>query len=717
MLSNNDPQSSNHVLTSTIASAVITQTAISLYESIKGGRYSENDKRRLAELKHLYAEILHNKPPITWELDKDNAPTQRIGHQRWPEHVRQLTKTQNKACYYYHQSMLIAEYAGMYLTVRGNRWLASGKSGDLLDQFISEWINFALQELFALDFDDTSVEKIKLRIKYMERVQKHENLFKFGLITRKHNKFDTFESIKQQLYVCVEVASKEVLRQCAREKLEVCCMNIAGLLLACAKAVYYARSTAVFHEPLELRGIISPSDIFLTASAEKLYPVLQETHTGRMLYEFISIAGLEAFGTISARIMRADLVYFHQNFSPKPINLKSRKLDLPPWVNSSEAEFYLNLIQDFIERALRIAKLKAILEIAYDLTGKLGDVWAYGDKQGKLSLEAVLLLLEYELDAFHISFNSWYSSQAKKRGAYNMKHRMNPDNAINKNFNKADEQQEDIDKFYQTIKQAVKSVKDKTSVLNDEETNKINLKKNLFYKSVTHYIRDYHPNLYTKYQILEQPLLRISSHSTDADLHNEACIFSQDLEVKSKPIIKTDTKFMLWKQKFIQRHQPSYLRLQELKIQLLRQLELNAGEEEIIAAANRLRNRILILKANVKREMPYWSFQSLGWPFNQDIKQHLLLIIHDYDDLRQRVNIFAEQLQSAYPKCQAQKLASTTLELTANARPISRTSLAAISSNGFFTHTYLLNGESAEPIEAIANKNTANKFLFTPKKP
>ncbi|HVY53288.1 MAG TPA: hypothetical protein VHA13_02090, partial [Gammaproteobacteria bacterium] len=604
------------------------QMGLTLYENITTSAYSENDRKRLAELKRLYQEILINNPPVVWDLDNKYKPTQRISPYKWSDHLRQLTKAKNKVGNFFYQSQLIAEYAATYLTERAGRFIvANGKTGDLLEQFMGEWINFAVQELSSYDFNETSIEKIKQRIKYIERIQKHEFLFKFGLYTRARNKFDTLESIRQQLYACAELAQTESLRQCARDKLKICSTNTSSLLLACVKAVYYARGSVVYHEPLDLKGYIDPEHTFLTSTAQALYPIIKSTQTGAMLYEVICTAGLESFGALAQEKKEVSYVYFDEFHASKNITMKNVKHDLAPWISQDIAPKFYEQTQKLLESVLRIAKLKQLAEIAFDLTGSLGDVWAYGDREGKLSLEALLYLLEKELDSFNSRFEKLYQEQNNARSAYTYKYRLNPDHNINKNYNKFDEQQEDIFKYLDTIKKAIKTIHDKLADFTQDEEKKINLKKRMFYKSVAHFFKQYYPQHYNKYESLDQPMLHVAESHAEEELHQQSCRFFSSNKLEDS----ANAKFNAWRMSFVKKHKDKYIKLQNLKANFHNLVESNVSDAAIMQESELLKAQISLLKTAAAAEAPSWSFRSLGWPFNQETHQYIAIMQVNYD--------------------------------------------------------------------------------------
>jgi hypothetical protein len=269
--------------------------------------------------------------------------------------------------------------------------------------------------------------------------------------------------------------------------------------------MYYARATDVYHEPLELLRFIEPDEKFLTASAKNLYPKIKSTHTGAMLYEVVSLAGLESFGTLGQE--EKGLLwpkYFSKDSQIKTVDWTKSKSDLPPWVTKKSVHKRLNEFQQLGESVLRVANLKRLIEDAYDLTGKVGDLWAYGDKQGKLSLKALLFLLEKEVDLLKNRYDSLYKYHNTQRHAYNLENRINAKDGLNPNFNKVDDQKVNVDSLYTSIKASSKSIQGQMAKIPENSPKRINAKKREFYQAVSKYLKQFYPNAYSQYRLLEQ---------------------------------------------------------------------------------------------------------------------------------------------------------------------------------------------------------------------
>jgi len=672
----NEVRSNSGMATGAAAATIITGAAFQvgsiIHENIAGEVYSDDEKQRMIKLKRLYQEVLQKQSPVTWELDDKNRPTHRIKNQKWSLHVRQLRQAEKKGHYHY-QSSMITDYASTYLMKRGSRWLGKGKPGDLVEQFIGEWIDFAINDLPTLGFDDISVKKIKQRISYLDKVQKNEFIFKFGSVTRNKNKLDTIESIRQQLKACISIAEQESLRQCAREKLDVCRSDISVMLLSCVQTIYYARKTDVYHEPLELSHYIEFSDEFLTSAAKEIYPKIKNTHTGAMLEELISMAGLNSFGTLGENDDNCfSSRYFGEGGTTKKVNWTGLEHDLPPWVEKKFIDRHLSEFQSLGECILRVAGLKQLVENAYDLTGKIGDLWAYGDRQGKLSLKAILFLLEKEIKLLNDRYDHLYDYHNTQRHAYNLKNRINPNGGVNPNFNKVDDQKANIDTLYLSIKSASQSIREQMDKFPEDSPKRIDTQKKKFYKSIAKYLEQFHPDYHSEFNLLNENIDLVDtdenvettgSHTVEMiglteevnlkwpirqhpheskyfylDKPEFRSFFNKDKIDGNSDMINTDWKiggeYNTWSKFFFVHKSNEFSIFQRLSENLQIQTDNPSGIDDINLASTSLCNHVAALKDRIAHERPAWRFKlaiwpivTYGWPFHREANTFADLLI------------------------------------------------------------------------------------------
>ncbi len=601
-----------------------------------GYRYSRADYKRYTELVRIYGQILERETPQLWSLDEHRKPLFQISHYKWSSYLQELPREKGQL-HYYSQSALIIEYLSTYLAARAKRWFGKGKAGDLLELFMAEWLHFALNELPSYQYDNTALQKIKKRLRYLSCIQKHEALFSFGFKKRRKNKFDVLESIRQQLLECEALAKEQALRNCAREKFRSCCNGLAQILLASVNSLYYARALAVYDEPLNLHSFMDPAT-FLTGPAEKLYPKIKYTPTGALLQEVVFLAKLDTFGKPKTKLKPIELLYFNEDGQLKELVSWPAQKDLPQWLQKEEEALqYLNETRILSESILRLAKLKGLLEEVYQLTGMLGDLWLYGDKRGKLSLEGLLFLLEQELDLFEKRYASLYQYQEMRR------ERASNQNRVERlNFNKVDDQKFLIDGFLPPLLETVEGLRKKMLEFSEEEVSCVDARKEAFYQSVSRYVKQYYPDKHQRFQLLEEVL-------SDEEVVAAFGLAQPLLAQKPLPFSKRlfyGENFASWRKKYFARHQTEFYSLARLLLQYEKKLN-EESLEGLAACEGQLQTHLTLMKGQAERERPRWALGwfsfCVGWPFHRNLTQNITFFLGELDLLAQDAQNTAQE--------------------------------------------------------------------------
>lgn len=483
--------------------AVAAHLAISVYEKIEekitGIAYSKDEKEYLRALKDIYKAALKTEPPVLWNLDEKDHPTHRIKTSDVALHIEQLRHDKSSLGPFHYYIDGVLEFAATYLKERGERGvLTRGKPGDVLEQFLTEFINWAINDLPTYTANSESVLRLRQRIDYLDRILKAENLFKFGTFARNKNKTETINNLKLTLEACLRYAEHEAERLNARDKLVVLKQETERLLLGCVNTLYYVRATPVQSEPLRLELFTHPTTA--TEHLSRLYNAVQSTHTGAMLREAIQIAGIESFGgSAESKAIAETHDYFNAQGQRQTIAWLTRKMDAPPWVSAEGAQPFVTQLHCLSEVAVRVAKLKNLIESAYDLTGKAGDLWAYGDEQGKASLEALLHLLGTELEQLMRLLRTLHSEHNAARHHYNMSRRLDQDKGVNPNFNKFDHHFAHCIESETRLNAAMADIGRQMRVFPVDITKRVNEQKQRFYHDLAAYITLYHPSVASRF--------------------------------------------------------------------------------------------------------------------------------------------------------------------------------------------------------------------------
>jgi hypothetical protein len=646
--------------TAAVAVATATQLGAMIYEKITGNAYSKANQERLEELKQLYQQTFQLEPPIHWELDEKNRPTYCIKSSKWLPYVRQLKQTKEPTGHYHYPSNQIAEHAVTYLVARGQRWIGGGKPGDIVAQFFGEWVHFAIHDLPTFGYDPISINKIKSRLQYLEKVQKHENMFKHDSASRGKNKAAVMECIKNQLKSCIAIASQESLRQSAREKFDCYRNNLTALLLSSIQILYYARLTETSHEPLDLESYLSLPDAGpISESTKTLYESLQETHTGQMLLEIITLVTPSAFGCSKKDInQQRDFSYYGPSGEKKIIDWKKLKNDLPKWVETANETRCLFELQAMGESVIRVAQLKHLIEIAYDLTGKVGDLWAYGDSRGKLSMQALLFLLQEESRLLKNKYDKFYEFHNQRRHQYNLKNHVNPNKGSNPNFNKVDEQYTYMSDRNKVLCVSIHELRDQLSQYPEDMRKLIDQKKEIFYQSITMYIKKFYPGIYPQYQLLDQcekTETTLETNATPIFQHRPpASIPALQEDEKIIPLCKPEKNYSGWARLYILKHQDTVELLKNLKKELQEKYTAPEAGDKILDLSNQIKKLITQLKNNIKLDWPRWKIGlnpisfTVGWPFHrkavQSANQLLAALNQTIDDVENNMLLIQKNI-------------------------------------------------------------------------
>jgi hypothetical protein len=651
----------------------VAQMAYAIYDRFTGKTYSSEDIQKLKILKQMYKDYLNAESPVQWELDDKSCPTHRIQPQNWARYCNELSKRNKNKSIYYHQSKIIAKVASSYLTARSSRSVGGGAEGDLLEQYIGEWVSFALNDLPQLGCTDESVYQLKQRMEYLDQIDSNVSIFDYGTYNRSVTKFDVFDDIGDQLKICVEVALIEKSRTCARNLLDECRNNISALLSDCADVIFYARGKSVDMFAFDLSRFVDV-DRRRERAVDVLYKEVRKTHTGKILYDIISLAGVTAFGSKGQSVNLAESAYYlPANYQLKEVDWTSKEMDLFPWVTDDIKQKQMKKIQELGQSMLLIAQIKNLIETAYDLTGIVGDFWAYGDKNGKKSLTALLFLMEKELNLLTQRFTMFYEENKAARKEHSRDHKNNAKDGANPNFSEVDRASKKIHERLVLMKSSMKAIQQQMNEFPADAIEKINQKKHYFYTALNQYFSLFCPedaNMFAWSDMTsesspssmqariplqnhdplgdekkeEQPRLQVDQRwriNQDADVPEASFIFPLKRDdLNEKYVYWDDAKFKEyvyaypdqekvelrqynwrlggkyddWMRGYFTRNKKSYEDYQKTAIDFKNMLKQSRSLPEISESVLVLQTQIGLLKIFLDSERPKWRFKLSLWP-------------------------------------------------------------------------------------------------------
>ncbi|MES2219310.1 MAG: hypothetical protein V4501_12980 [Pseudomonadota bacterium] len=367
-------------VTEKIAPSIISFLLGRLYEKISGNSYSELSRKHLLILKEVYTEQFgQSNYPAFWALDDSYRPTSFIQDDELKLSVTNVSDSAKRN--YPHQTRMISQNIIAYLVKRKNRWLGGGNPGDLLEQFLREWLQWSAKTLPTMAYDSDAIIILNNRLKYIEAVMRNVHLFNYGRFTRTPNKYDCFKTIKSNISKCLSLAKQEKMRTDATQMFDVMRTNMAELLHESVNVIYYARKTDVSALPLNILE-------YVTDSANPI----KQSCSGQMLNELIYKAGIAAF-TLEETSLKLGIEDYYFDGDNKVIAIVSKNHDFPIWVTTpAQKQEVFSAIHQLGAAILRYAEVKKLMEKARDLAAKSGNVWAYADENGKRSIENLKFL-------------------------------------------------------------------------------------------------------------------------------------------------------------------------------------------------------------------------------------------------------------------------------------------------------------------------------------
>jgi hypothetical protein len=374
----------------TTAAEKIAPSALSffvgrLYERIGGNSYSKTSRKHLAILIESYSRHLKRTecPPL-WKLDANNRPTLYFQGDDFSKLYTSNT-TDASMRNYPSETKTISQNIIAYLNERKQRWVGGSRPGDLLEQFLCEWLDWSTNSLPTIGYDAKDITILKQRLAYIDDIILNDFLFNYGWFNRKHNKYECFEVIKHSLTECLSLAKQEKMRVCVTQKLDVMRSNMVNLLLQSLDVIYYCRKTDMSKVPLRIDYTTIDSSPLKTFA------------NSQILKEIIYKAGTGAF-TLKETKPTTPLIYqyFDKNNNPLPItwNDKTKKVvrDLPVWVPDLNEPEVLNQLQNIGSAIIHYAEIKKIIEKTQNVAAQSGNTWAYADATGKRLIKAIIYL-------------------------------------------------------------------------------------------------------------------------------------------------------------------------------------------------------------------------------------------------------------------------------------------------------------------------------------
>lgn len=421
------------------------------------GGYSDSQKQQLEKFNTHYKNNFNESPEI-WKLDENDKAAYKIPNQQ-PLLAYVKTQLGQGRAQVSSNAGNIATLAATYADDRITRRFGGGKRYDPIDLFFAELIDFSLNKLCHLE-PQKAVAQLNKRITYMRGIQRIPDLFPTSMMEREHNKQSTLQMILREFESCLEYAKQEQARVCAREHFKQLLNNLQTSLIQSLNFLYYARKQKIDRFPLVLDSFKSGYDSQnnIKTQYDIRYDLIKyNTLTGRWLHKLLAIMSPIAFASAQKNIKNDDYIdelIFPWNIEIDSIFLNAcnpNELDLPEWLSNPDDKIYfLKSLQAIAQGIHRWSHLIVLVDYAYQLTGEEGNRWAYGENNGRNSLEILLKLVKKEIDEASSNdakfnnqiidkasgnaakFNNWIDDKIRK---HNAEHRKTYGDGSAPNFN------------------------------------------------------------------------------------------------------------------------------------------------------------------------------------------------------------------------------------------------------------------------------------------
>jgi hypothetical protein len=665
--------------TGAVLTGVALHTVLTVLEKLVGDKYSPESESKLADLINLYRQTLHvDREPTNWQLNDEKRPIYCfLSHRKYERYVEEQNQHKTRIMNFNYYSWIIVETITQYLEQRKQRYIGQGRTGDLLEQFLGEWLSWAIHILPNLKYDQPCIEALKCREEYIDAIITHPTIFSRGRLNRDIEKFDVFRIIKKEISSCIRKATDEKNRLTSRDYFDTIQQNTSGLLLESLKVLYYFRSSPVYKIPLFIDDYVNSISLIRPANiVRKLYSEMKRSHTGSILYATIVQSGIDSFDLIvknesDTRISE----YLDSEFKVKPIKWDIGKADLPEWLIDEKTKLLqLDKVQKLCELICRLSAIRKLIAIAYALSGGSGDSWAYGDKKGKASVLALIKIYGLELEELHKAFVDFYKEHESLLSLYNHNNKKNFRSFSSLNFRKVSIAVKEIKKIFEVLKKASLEFSIQAVNYSADSDKILNELKSLFYTGLSHFIKTYHPDKTELFQFnLEDNeelscVFRNVSFRTDADLRlyeissfrylftraqngslhcinqdNKVLFNISDLSitVKYHPNWSVGNNYGDWRTNFFERNKISFDNYNKLLDELTVSTK-NRDSRSIKIFNQHIQRLSKLMIYQVNKEQPKWRLIpfTMGFPFHSKSRNFAELLIIDLKRKQGLLDIF-----------------------------------------------------------------------------
>ena len=646
-----------------IAPSLFSLAFTNMYDWWLGKKYSKRNREHLETLKKIYSKHFKGAAlPDNFFLDGNNRPLHY--HQTNDFSTYALPGPDDRSSRNFPYSSDNMQGALQhYLTVRRNRTFGGGAEGDLLEQFLGEWLTWSTHSLPGMLYaDPITIPTLQKRLNYINDIISNLYLFNYSALpTRKNNKNACFEMIKESLEQAIKLAEQEKQRSAARELLELTRTSISRILTKCLNMVFFTRKSETNCKNLDIVNFLNNK-----------HPEIRKTYTGAMLHEVIRMAGTQTFTLLNTE-MPTDHAYefFNDQNTPQKIDwTEDYSDDSPVWVtDEKQKRLFVVSVQNLCAAMLRFAEVKALVEEAYDLAGSGGNLWAYANKEGKKALQGLIFLHDTEIANLYTTVQAFYDKQVTARTTHMKLNKNKEKNNSNLNFNNVIETWPDVSKLFEQLKQTMAELDKQQKNFPENGEELISEQQQKFYRHTNHIFRTAYPKIADQY-LLDTQASALEIYAPDESFRNKVLFIASRFKLPFNgntlykaaeyagfhneiPAIENinnipepwelGNDYQDWAENFFTRHRKQFAEFTATE-NAYHEAILKVSSDDIVRLGEQMKGIIKAIEIIVKAEEPKWRFKYLiwpvtaGYPFNRSAHRFANLLIADltkqYDDIR-----------------------------------------------------------------------------------
>ncbi len=453
-------------MTSTTVSASVGALNL-IGQHIFSLRYNEHECRMLAAIQQLFSRHIHPElQPPQWQLDEKGCPMQLSAVLDWPEYIFQILQEKPPSPLFYY-IQLFAHIIGDHLTQQQSHWLLRRKKGHYIEQFYMELMHWCLEDFSSYPIGNASKEKILKRFHYLDACMDSpcifEENFSFQFVSHDNDRL-ILKKLKTILSQCLDYMDIEIARLSAREYLSTLRAHLQQFFVHTINWIYHQQKNETTTH-LDVHQLVNPQSHYPRLLHEDKKP----NSMNQFLYDIMRFLNPQAFHLVQSSHPSA-----LENLDISLIKKLMAKEDLFPWMIHHES--YLSQFPEIIKLLYLFNQQYETLNIVFDLTGEMGEFWAYTHEQGGEILSKVISHIKASIERLYSSAEFLHQELSRKSEVYFHEKKTSIDHKFYKQFKKTQKYFDQIKNNKETIREHCIFILDKVTSYPKNKRREINEK-------------------------------------------------------------------------------------------------------------------------------------------------------------------------------------------------------------------------------------------------